>query len=773
MILHHQVQEQEKEIRRLKKELKEAQESNRAHIRLLARIGNQIKTPLQGVLGLCASLQRQTEELSNSEILRCTRVASENLLELVRDILDFSDIQNGTFQIRERWFSLDELLDSCACDILNLAESKHLRFHTRLGPQVQEETFGDPYALKRVFDNLLHNAVKFTEHGQVEFKAHLLERHGDVQRVRFCIKDTGIGISRTRLEEIFEAFPSHARAQSKGLGLAVASQIVGVLGERLMVESQPEIGSQFWFDLDLKSRTSGTTTESVDLPRPLEILLVEDEEITQQVILRMLGDSEHNVALASCGEDALQLMRAQEFDFVLMDVEMPGLGGIETTKAIRERERTEGEHPAVIVAFTSHSSTSQRELYLSCGMDGHLLKPIKRQELLRTLKRTKPKAPRGQSLRTSLPRALSQQGQGARVLIVDDERSNRTLLRNILTTAHHWVKEASTGEQALCYLEQEIFDVVLMDAVMPSMDGFETCAQIKSNPKTVRLPVIFVTGLDDRQEKIKALDVGADDFLSKPVDANLLKVRVRNAAHSKRLFDELQKSFTQLQNLERLRDELAQMLVHDMRSPLTAILGYSQLMEMSPALGAEEREYLKVINAMSTMLREMVSSVLDISRLESNEFPLAKTKVDLASLVSAEIETLSFLMDKPVEMQCPEHLPVYCDNELVRRVFANLLNNARKYNASGKSIKIVVKSAQGSARVEIRDHGPGVPEELRTRIFEKFAQVEEGDNKRPYSSGLGLTFCKLAVEKHGGNIGVEHPPEGTGSIFWFELPLGT
>lgn len=360
-----------------------------------------------------------------------------------------------------------------------------------------------------------------------------------------------------------------------------------------------------------------------------------------------------------------------------------------------------------------------------------------------------------------------------RVLVVDDELLNRELLRDLLEAKGHSVTEAGSGREALALAAHVMPHVVLLDVMMPEMDGFEVCRQLKANPATAIIPVLMVTALNGRPDRLKGIEAGASDFLSKPVDSREVELRTRNAIRSKQLYDRLQESFQKLQSLELLRDNLTHMIVHDMRSPLQSIAGHLEMLELSldASLGAEDKDSLREARSSAHELVEMVSALLDVSRMEAGQMPLCRETCDIAQMAKEAAQLIGGLLSQsPVHMELPPACcEALCDRSVVRRIIANLLSNAAKY--SGREIRLSVQQLSDAVKVAVADQGPGIPPEQHARIFEKFGQAEHGAARTAYSTGLGLTFCKMAVEQHGGQIGVESAP-GHGSTFWFTLPYG-
>ena len=347
-----------------------------------------------------------------------------------------------------------------------------------------------------------------------------------------------------------------------------------------------------------------------------------------------------------------------------------------------------------------------------------------------------------------------------RILIVDDEPRNRELLRDLLEVNGYAVSEAEDGAGALEKLNSEECDVVLLDVMMPRMDGLEACRRLKANVKTAHIPVLMVTALVESEPRNLGIDAGANDYLTKPIDRRDVLLRLRNAVYAKRLHDKVQQDLTRLRELEQLQDNLTHMIVHDMRSPLMIVsLSYDFLLKEESRLSRQQQEFITMGQHCCGELIEMMNSLLDISRMESGQMPLNRTHSDLRDIARKAVESMAFLTQKKklILRVDGDSANVSVDRDIMHRVFVNLLGNAIKFAPDDSTIGINIITSGERVRATVTDEGPGIPEEYHRKIFEKFGQVAARKEEQNHSSGLGLTFCKLAVEAHGGCIGVESP----------------
>ncbi|MDH3455507.1 MAG: response regulator [Gemmatimonadota bacterium] len=362
----------------------------------------------------------------------------------------------------------------------------------------------------------------------------------------------------------------------------------------------------------------------------------------------------------------------------------------------------------------------------------------------------------------------------AEVLIVDDDADNRFLLKELLGAEDYRTVEATNGIEALERVAEHLPDAILLDVLMPGMDGLEVCRRLRADPRTAAVPVILVTAQRGREDRLAGIAAGASDFLTKPVDVADLRLRVRNAVATKRLYDRVEREYQRTKELEQHRDNLVHMLVHDLRSPLTGIVCDLQLLEHEGqrTLHPNLMECVSGAVKSAQVLSGMITSILDVNRLESGAMPLSLMDTDIVDVVREARTALgSAALRVRVENGGGQaHPTAPCDPELIRRVVLNLLSNAIDYSPPEEPVTVKVARRNGNVRIAVSDRGPGIPAEHHDRIFQKFGQVGKNGRPRKASSGLGLAFCQLAVEAHSGQIGIESE-DGKGSTFWFELPV--
>lgn len=357
------------------------------------------------------------------------------------------------------------------------------------------------------------------------------------------------------------------------------------------------------------------------------------------------------------------------------------------------------------------------------------------------------------------------------LLIVDDTSANIDVLVDLLSPDYR-IRVARNGKVALSLCEKEIPDLILLDIIMPEMDGYEVCKRLKEMEETKQLPIIFITAKGETDDETKGLALGAVDYISKPITPAIVLARVETHLEINRQRQKIEKAYNQLQELEALRDNLVHMVVHDMRNPLSLMRGHLEIMMMKSRAEENKHRHLNAIKRACDGLIEMVSTLLDVSRFDNNEMPLHMDVRDIVQIVMETAAPYQALGDGPsVVIESPfDELPLNCDQSIIERVLTNLISNAVKFTPDRGTISLAIDKTDKEVLIAVSDSGPGIAPEYHEKIFEKFGQVEIHNKVRKYSTGFGLTFCKLAVEAHGGTIGVDSDV-GRGSTFWLRLPI--
>jgi CheY-like chemotaxis protein/HPt (histidine-containing phosphotransfer) domain-containing protein len=333
------------------------------------------------------------------------RSSGKSLLGIINDILDLSRIEAGKLDLVREPFDLSELLKSILDTFKLQAQKKNIRLSTSVFPSTPRHLIGDPGRLRQILVNLVGNAVKFTEHGQVEIKARMIGKRpvtatdGLAVKLKITVSDTGIGIPRDKQEGLFESFTQADSSPSKrhkgtGLGLAICKRLVERMGGEIGVESATGKGSEFHFTVQLEEGAEAAE-EPPEKPKdreitfrelqPLKILLAEDNEIIQKAIAYMLEQVGSEVVSVSSGKQVLWALEKESFDLVLMDVQMPEMDGIEATRKIRKAESQSGDPRVPVIALTAYAMKNDKERFLECGMDDYISKPIDNEDFFRTI----------------------------------------------------------------------------------------------------------------------------------------------------------------------------------------------------------------------------------------------------------------------------------------------------------------------------------------------------------------------------------------------------
>ncbi len=359
----------------------------------------------------------------------------------------------------------------------------------------------------------------------------------------------------------------------------------------------------------------------------------------------------------------------------------------------------------------------------------------------------------------------------ATIMVVDDTPANLMLLDDMLSAKGYRVLTMPRGDLALKAVTINPPDLILLDINMPGMNGFEVCKRLKEDENMNDTPVLFISAYTETVEKIKAFSAGGVDYITKPFQEEEVTARVETHLEIHRQKREIAKNYRELKELIGLRDNLTQMIVHDLRSPLTAIYGSLEVLNLTfnDELSEQANQLIRNARNNASKMIEMVSSLLDLDRLESGELQLNIEEVDVNMMIE---DSLAMFKDSAKHIHfdvkvSSKSLKSSFDKELIRRVLINLTENAVKFSPDRSVITISASETEKELKFSVTDKGPGIPLESHEFIFKKYGQL--ASKRFGYSSGIGLAFCKLAVEAHHGTIGVESEV-GSGSTFMFTLP---
>lgn len=356
------------------------------------------------------------------------------------------------------------------------------------------------------------------------------------------------------------------------------------------------------------------------------------------------------------------------------------------------------------------------------------------------------------------------------ILIVDDEPLNRELLHAYLEGNDHDLIDCASGEEALAALEHDKPDLILLDVMMPGLSGFDTVARIKAQTRDQFLPVVLVTALADHDSRLRGLRTGADEFLTKPVDRHELLLRVSNLLSLRAKESALLSRNVELVELQRFRDEMSAMIVHDLKNPLSVMLANIDYLIEGAGADLDALDALHDSKSAGRRAVRLLGNLLDLSNLETGKWKLRRELTGVATIIEPLVGQrvhMAGARDIRIGCEIDRQARVFADAELVSRVVDNVLDNAFRHTPAGGRIEVSSAVSDRAVQLRIGNTGTAIPDEARERIFDKFGQA--GSNVGRMNLGLGLYFCRLATEAHGGRIWVEETAE-LPTVFGLELP---